>query len=367
VTSSLDILFDEHHAALPGADEFSAVASETDPRRIAEALGGDLDIYRLFAGGSVDLRAVCRIREALGYVSPLADSIYAVHGLGTFPIVVAGTDEQKTALDEHRAGRRIGAFALTEPEAGSDVASMRCKATQRGDEWVLDGEKTFISNVGIADSFVVFANAAPDQGRDGITAFLVDKDTPGLVLEPFEVGYDHPIGALHFADCVLPGTALLGGAGQGFALAMQTLDTFRVSVGAAAIGMAARAMDEALAHVRQRVQFGKPLSAQPVVRSQLAEMATDLEASRWLVYGAAHRRDGGADITTQAAMAKLFATEAAQRIIDRAVQLFGGRGVKVGEVVEGLYRAIRPLRIYEGTSEIQRLIIGRSLVRGETT
>ena len=367
--SDLDFFFEPEHVELAGTlpPVGSAIAALDAPADIARSLGAEHGLYRLLAAEEgVDLRAACLVRELLGYVSPLADSIFAVHGLGTYPIVLAGSPAQKAEyLDDCRAGRRIGAFALTEPEAGSDVASMQTVARADGDGFVLDGSKTFISNVGIASHFVVFANAEPERGRDGISAFLVPADTPGLRAVPFELGFEHPIGELHFEACRVPSASVLGEIGAGFKLAMQTLDAFRVSVGAAAVGMAGRALDEALAHVRSRSQFGRPLAKQPIVQSYLAEMATELDAARLLVFRAAYDKDRGKGaVTTEAAMAKLYATEAAQRVIDRAVQLFGGRGVKSGEVVEELYRAIRPLRIYEGTSEIQRLIIGRALAKG---
>ncbi|HLL84085.1 MAG TPA: acyl-CoA dehydrogenase family protein, partial [Longimicrobium sp.] len=317
----------------------------------------------------VDLRALCLVREALGQVSPLADSIFAVQGLGVTPVVLAGSDEQRgKLLPQAVRGDAIFGFGLTEPEAGSDVAGMRTTARRDGDGFVLDGEKTLISNVGIAQWFVVFANANPEAGKRGISAFLVPSDAPGLELEPIALSVEHPIGRLRLRGCRLPGSALLGDVGQGLRLALGTLDTFRVSVGAAAVGMARRAFDETLARVRTRQQFGKPLAEQQLVQAQLAEMATELDAARLLVLRAAKLKDSGRErIPVEAAMGKLYATEAAQRIIDRAVQLHGGMGVTLGSVVERLYREIRPLRIYEGTSEIQHLIIGRALSQGGET
>jgi acyl-CoA dehydrogenase len=313
---------------------------------------------------ALDVRALYLAREMLGYVSPLADSIFAVQGLGSVPIALAGSPAQRDLLSGFRRGSHVGAFALTEPEAGSDVASLRCTATASGDGFRLDGTKTFISNAGIATHYTVFATEDPAAGRGGIAAFLVEAATPGLTVEQIPLGADHPLGRLTFSDCRIPAGARLGPAGGGFRLAMQTLDTFRVTVGAAAVGMAHRALDAAVAHVRARVQFGKPLAEQQLVQAMLADMATELDASRLLVLRAAHAKDTGAGrVGIDAAMAKLYATEAAQRIIDHAVQLHGGRGVVAGEVVETLYRAIRPLRIYEGTSEIQRLIIGRAVTR----
>ena len=276
-----------------------------------------------------------------------------------------GNAEQKARyLPEVVSGERITGFGLTEPEAGSDVASLQCTAKKDGDGWILDGDKTLISNVPIAQHYVVFANADPSLGRKGISAFVVERDRPGLSLEPQPMSIDHPIGALHMRGCRLEGDALLGEVGDGFRLAMSTLDTFRISVGAAANGMATAALDDAIAHVTSREQFGKPLATQQMVQAYIAEMATELDAARLLVARAAHAKDTHRDrVSAEVAMAKMFATEAAQRIIDKAVQLHGGRGVLSGTRVEALYRDIRPLRIYEGTTEIQKLIISRALLR----
>jgi acyl-CoA dehydrogenase len=315
-------------------------------------------------GDRVDVRALCLVRETLGYASPVADSIFAVQGLGSHPLVMtpkaAGRAE---ALAKIARGETIGAFALTEPEAGSDVASMRTVARREGDAWILDGEKVFISNVGIAHHYVVFANADPSAGKRGISAFFVPKTAPGLVEEKMPMSVDHPLGRLVFRGCKVPGEALLGDVGQGMRLALGTLDVFRTSVGAAACGMARRALDEAVARVKARRQFGQRLADFQLTQAALAEMATELDAARLLVYRAAYLKDHGRRASTEVAMAKMFATEAAQRIIDRAVQLFGGLGVALGVAVERLYREIRPLRIYEGTTEIQKLIIGGALVR----
>jgi acyl-CoA dehydrogenase len=288
-----------------------------------------------------------------GQASPRADSIFAVQGLGSYPLRVSGADVAGFAR-----GERIGAFALTEPEAGSDVAAIATRASEDGPTWRLDGEKTFISNLGIATDAVVFATVDPALGRKGITAFHVALDAPGVAIAPIAPIAPHPLGTLRLAGA--PAT-LVGERGGGFRLAMQTLDQFRVSVGAAAVGMARRALDEAAGFVRARHQFGKALAEQPLVQAHLADMICDLDAARLLVYRAAWLRDQGARATTEVSIAKLTATEAAQRIIDTAVQLHGGRGVVAGAVVEHLYRAIRPLRIYEGTSEIQRTIIGRAV------
>ena len=314
--------------------------------------------------GKLDVRALCTIREMLGASSVQADSIFAVQGLGITPVFLAGSEAQQKQASEIAEGRLVAGFGLTEPEAGSDVASLRCAATKTSNGYVLNGEKTLISNAGLASHYTVFATVDPERGRSGISAFWVPADTKGLVVEPLKTSVDHPLGRVVLNKCEVPSKALLGREGQGFELAMSTLDTFRVTVGAAAIGMARKAIDLTVSHVNGRTQFGKPLAAQPVVRSMLATMATDLDASALLVARAAWEKDvNGSAATVETAMAKLFATEAAGRIIDSAVQLHGGRGVLEGECVEELYRAVRPLRIYEGASEIQRLIIGRAIAK----
>jgi acyl-CoA dehydrogenase len=344
-----------------------------DPKAIARALGERFDLYRYLLpdGGAIDVRSLVLIREALGFASPLADAIFAVQGLGTYPIVKAGSAAQMARyLPDARRGARIAGFALTEPDAGSDVASLSCQARLEGDEWLLDGDKVFISNVGIAQHYVVFAKVSPDtpgadpDERRRISAFIVEHDAPGLELVAQELSIPHPIGALRLRGCRVGKSALLGAVGGGFKLAMQTLDTFRISVGAAACGMASAALDDALAFVCARRQFGQPLSEQQMIQGYLADMVTELAAARLLVVRAALRKDLGEEPSRPAevAMAKMFATEAAQRIIDRAVQLHGGRGVLRESRVENLYRDIRPLRIYEGTTEIQRLIIARALL-----
>ncbi len=365
----LPVFFAPHHAAL--CETLSALVPALEEAshgpgaaaKVARAMGDELDLYRwlLPESGEADVRSLCLVRELLGYASPLADAIYAVQGLGSYPILLAGTSEQKAGLAALRSGARIAGFALTEPEAGSDVASMQTRAVADGKGYRLTGHKTLISNVGIAQQFVVFANARPQEGRKGITAFVVDADAEGLQSKTIELSDDHPIGELHFDNTP---AQLLGDIGQGFSLALTTLDRFRVSVGAAAVGMARRAFVEAAAHTRSRVQFGKPLAEQQLVQAHLADMLTDLDAARLMVLRAAHKADTGQErVTREAAMAKLFATEAAQRVVDTAVQLMGGRGVVYGHPVEHLYRAVRPLRIYEGTSEIQRLIIGRDIYK----
>jgi acyl-CoA dehydrogenase len=386
--ADLAVFFEPRHAALGASLErdLTSTAGDAGPARlhcdaaaVARAMGSEG--HGLYAylipeahGGAavgapgkpsyVDVRSLVLIREALGQVSPLADAIFAVQGLGSYPIVLAGSDEQRRRyLPEVISGRRIGAFALTEPEAGSDVASLRATARRDGADWIIDGEKTLISNVPIAHHYIVFASADPAAGRKGIAAFVVESDRDGIEAAPLPMSIPHPIGRLRFTGCRVPEGALLGGVGAGFKLAMETLDAFRISVGAAANGMAHRALDASLAHVASRRQFGAPLADQQIVRAYLAEMATELDAARLLVARAAHKRDTtGERVSVEAAMAKMYATEAAQRIIDHAVQLHGGAGVLAGSEVESLYREIRPLRIYEGTTEIQKLIIAKGLL-----
>jgi len=373
----LPMFFAEAHAALgtklvAAAAEFRALEEpgahpdEASRDRAAAAALASTGLFELVVpAGKIDTRALCLAREMLGYVSARADSIFAVQGLGTHSIVLAGSDTQRAMLPAFARGVGIAAFALTEPEAGSDVAAIKTRATSTADGYRLDGEKLFISNLGIADHATVIATADPALGSAGLTAFWVPLETAGVTVEPLTATAPHPIGALHLRGVQVPASARIGDVGQGMKLALQTLDAFRVSVGAAAVGMARRALDEALAFVTKRVQFGKPLSEQPLIQAHLADMMVDLDSARLLVLRAAHLKDmTGGRITTEVSIAKLGATEAAQRVIDRAVQLFGGRGVMAGAVVEHLYRAIRPLRIYEGTSEIQRTIIGRALAQG---
>jgi acyl-CoA dehydrogenase len=379
----LPLFFGEGHSALEArlTRELLAPLSLThDAAQAARALA-ELGLYSHLVpesrGGAkgghpqsssyIDVRSLVLIREALGQISPLADAIFAVQGLGAYPIVLSGSPDQQSAyLGDVISGRRIAGFALTEPEAGSDVASLQTTAVRERDDWVLDGEKTLISNVPIAQYYVVFANAEPAAGRKGITAFLVESGTPGLTVAPIPMSIPHPIGKLRLERCRVPREALVGEVGGGFKLAMQTLDAFRISVGAAANGMATAALSRAIQHVTRRRQFGAPLAEQQLVRAYLADMATELDAARLLVARAAHLRDQGERASTEAAMAKMYATEAAQRIIDHAVQLHGGSGVIEGSEVERLYREIRPLRIYEGTTEIQKMIIARGLLAGRS-
>ena len=362
----LRVFFGDEHVALGARLKAVAPSIDVDDDRGAAQALADGGLFELVVpSGRIDTRGLCLAREMLGYVSPRADSIFAVQGLGTHAIVLAGSDEQRATLKAFARGAGIAAFALTEPDAGSDVAAIKTRAAPTADGYRLDGEKLFISNLGIADHATVIATTEPSLGSAGLTAFWVPLDAPGVTVKPLVASAPHPIGSLHLAGVNLPVSARIGDVGQGMKLALQTLDAFRVSVGAAAVGMARRAFDEALAFVTKRVQFGKPLSEQPLIQAHLADMIVDLDAARLLVLRAAHLKDTTSGrITTEVSIAKLGATEAAQRVIDTAVQLFGGRGVMQGAVVEHLYRAIRPLRIYEGTSEIQRTIIGRALAQG---
>ena len=363
--SDLPMFFEERHASL------AAKLIDVAPQLEEADARGDSAVVDVMARaglfelvcGQVESRSLCLAREMLGYVSPRADSIFAVQGLGTYPLQLAGSPEQKAQLAAFSRGAGIAAFALTEPEAGSDVAAIQTRAAPTADGYRLDGDKLFISNLGIADHAVVVASTEPELGARGLTAFWLPLSTAGVTVKPLEATAPHPIGALQLRGVAVPASARIGQVGQGMKLAMQTLDTFRVSVGAAAVGMARRALDEAIAFVTRRIQFGKLLAEQPLIQATLADMQVDLDTARLLVLRAAHKRDTGKDrVTTEVSIAKLGATEAAFRVIDRAVQLLGGRGVMQGHVVEHLYRAIRPLRIYEGTSEIQRTIIGKALV-----
>ncbi len=392
--SSVPFLLSDEHRKL-GLELESKIdaadAALSDPAKVGQRLAA-LGLFQLLVpsrlGGRtiaspslVDVRALCIARERLAYISPLADAVFAVQGLGSHAFVLSPAAPRRGEfLHEVMTGERLGGFALTEPEAGSDVASMRARARMEGEGWILDGEKIFISNVGIAQHFIVFAHADPSsyalspstlksvrasdipRVRKTITAFLVPADAPGLTLEKMETCGDHPVGRLTMRQCRVARDALIDEVGNGLRLALGTLDVFRTSVGAAAVGMARRALDETVRHVTSRVQFGQRLADFQMTQAALADMATELEAARLLVYRAAWVKDQGERGKAEVAMAKLYATEAAQRIIDRAVQLHGGIGVMRGAVVEMLYREIRPLRIYEGTTEIQKLIIAGTLV-----
>ena len=305
-------------------------------------------------------------RETLARHSGLADFAFTMQGLGGAPIALAGSDALKARyLPRIAAGGAIAAFALTEPEAGSDVAAMALSARRDGDHYVLDGEKTFISNGGIANFYVVFARTGEAPGARGISAFVVDAGTRGFeIAQRIEVTAPHPLARLQFSSCRVPASQLVGEPGGGFKIAMRSLDIFRAGVAAAALGFARRALDEALARATSRKMFGQTLADFQLTQAALADMATEIDAAALLTYRAAWLRDvEGVATTREAAMAKMAATEGAQRVIDRAVQIFGGLGVGVGSVVEQLYREIRPLRIYEGATEVQKLIIGRDLLK----
>jgi acyl-CoA dehydrogenase len=316
-------------------------------------------------GDSIDTRAICLIRETLARHNGLADFAFAMQGLGSGAISLFGSEANRAAyLPRVARGEAIAAFALSEPQAGSDVAAMQCAAIKEGDDYVLNGEKTWISNGGIADFYVVFARTGEQPGARGISAFIVDADTPGLqIAERINVIAPHPLARLQFSDCRIPASQRLGEAGQGFKVAMATLDVFRTSVAAAALGFARRALDEALQRATQRQMFGQVLADFQLTQAKLAEMATGIDTSALLTYRAAWQRDQGGKVTKEAAMAKLHATETAQQVIDAALQMFGGLGVVSGQVVESLYREIRALRIYEGATEVQQLIIARELLK----
>jgi acyl-CoA dehydrogenase len=315
----------------------------------------------------VQARDLCIVREELARGSALADTMFAIQALGSYPITLFGTEKQKKLyLSRIAKGTAIAAFALTEPEAGSDIAALHTRALRRGKEYSLTGTKSFISNAGIADSYIVFASTAPEKKSKGISAFVVDAYTHGLIVkERTQVISPHPIGVIAFEECVIPEDSLLGNEGDGLKIALGTLDVLRCTVGAAALGFAQRAIEEAVDYSRKRRQFDRPLTEFQGIQFKLADMATDLEAARLLVYQAAWAHDSGAgDAKLKSSMAKLFATEAAQRIVDQALQIHGGMGVVVGSVVERLYRDVRALRIYEGTSEIQKIVIARELLGG---
>jgi acyl-CoA dehydrogenase len=373
--------FDERHRSL--AHELDAWAAANVPA----SHGGDVDaacralVSRLGAGGwlrhavaggayggsaeTIDTRAICLIRETLARHSGLADFAFAMQGLGSGAISLAGTAQQKAVyLPRVARGEAIAAFALSEPDAGSDVAALSCAARADGDAYVLDGEKTWISNGGIADFYVVFARSGEAAGSRGISAFVVDAGTPGFeIAERIAVIAPHPLARLRFANCRLPASQRLGAAGEGFKIAMRTLDVFRTSVAAAALGFARRALHEALARASSRQLFGQRLAEFQLTQAKLAQMATTIDSAALLTYRAAWQRDRGGNVTGEAAMAKMAATEGAQQVIDAAVQIHGGLGVVSDAPVERLYREIRALRIYEGATEVQQLIIARGLLR----
>ena len=317
------------------------------------------------AGEAIDTRAVCLLREVLAWHHGLADFAFAMQGLGSGAISLHGTPEQRERwLPRVARGDAIAAFALSEPEAGSDVAALACEAHDGGDTYVLNGEKTWISNGGIADFYVLFARTHEAPGSRGITALIVEAGARGLeIAERIDVVAPHPLARLRLADCRVPKTQRLGEPGQGFKVAMRTLDVFRTSVAAAALGFGRRALHEAVSRAASRRMFGRQLADFQITQAKLAQMATTLEAAALLTYRAAWQRDQGRGVTREAAMAKMAATEGAQQIIDAAVQIFGGEGVRRGQVVESLYREIRALRIYEGATEVQQLIVARELLK----
>jgi acyl-CoA dehydrogenase len=312
------------------------------------------------------LRACCLVREALAAASPLADAVFALQALGTLPIILAGSEDLKHRwLPGVLAGTTMAAFAMTEPEAGSDVGAIATTAQRDGSDYILNGKKTLISNAGIADFYIVFASTNPSAGNKGLSAFVVPADTPGFrFVRALALSAPHPLGDIAFDNARIPADCRLGAEGDGFRLGLGALDRLRPTVGAAACGMADRALAEALQHAGTRRQFGAPLAANQLIQEKLARMATDLAAARLLVYRAAWEKDHGTErITLEAAMAKSFATEAAQRIVDDAVQILGGRGVLAAHPVDRLYRSVRSLRIYEGTTEIQQLVIAGQLLK----
>jgi acyl-CoA dehydrogenase len=345
-----------------GAHDEANPAGRT--RELAELMGraGILSAAVPEPHGTLDLRSLVAVREGLGYYSSLADTAFAMQGLGSYPISRAGTDAQKTRwLPAVVEGSVLCGFAVTEPEAGSDLSSVRTSAERDGVLWRLSGVKTYISNAGIAGLYTVLARSGKAEGRKGLSMFLVDAEAPGLRVKPLEAIAPHPLGELRLEG--VP-AVLLGEEGRGYRLALDTLEVFRPSVGAAACGLALRAFDEAVRWSQGRRQFGKPLSDFQATQMALADMHVELQAARLLVRQAAWARDNGKEsIAREGAAAKLFATEMAQRVVDRAVQIHGGHGVMRGSTVERLYREVRALRIYEGTSEIQRLVIARSILK----
>jgi len=351
---------------LAGAEDSSDAVYACVARLVAEMGKAGLlrvCVARAYGGlrENLDVRSLCLAREILGRASGLADFALAMQGLGSVPITLFGNEDQKRSfLPRVVAGSAVAAFALSEPDAGSDAAAVTTAATREGDSWRLDGIKTWISNGGLASYYVVFARSGEAPGAKGLSAFIVDADTPGLdASERIEVIAPHPLATLRLAACRVPADRLLGRPGEGFKIAMATLDAFRSTVGAAALGFARRAMDEASTRALERRMFGKALAEFQLTQVKLGEMATAVDAAALLVYRAAWTKDVvGGRVTREASMAKLFATESAQQVIDAAVQLFGGLGVVRGMAVERLYREIRALRIYEGASEVLKLIIG---------
>ena len=381
-TSYLDLPFFEsrHRELAPTLDAWAkrsvsqhhAHDVDAECRALVRALGADGWLSYAVGGrewggatDAIDTRAICLVRETLARHSGLADFAFAMQGLGSGAISLAGTDTQKARyLTRVASGEAIAAFALSETAAGSDVAAMSCAARPDGGDYVLDGEKTWISNGGIADFYVVFARTGEAPGARGISAFIVDADTPGLeIAERINVIAPHPLARLRFTNCRVSEAQRVGAPGEGFKVAMRTLDVFRTSVAAAALGLARRALAEGLARATSRKMFNGVLSDFQLTQAKLAQMATTIDSAALLTYRAAWQRDQGRNVTKEAAMAKMVATEGAQQVIDAAVQLWGGLGVVSEVPVERLYREIRALRIYEGATEVQQLIIARELLR----
>jgi acyl-CoA dehydrogenase len=370
--------FSDRHRALAQAIEAWADANlpvdNSDVaaacRRLVQKLGRDGFLKHTAPDpdtpSPLDVRGLCLIRETLARYDGLADFAFAMQGLGAGPISLFGDAAQRRLLARTRAGAAIAAFALTEQQSGSDVANIALSAKRDGDAYVLDGEKMWISNGGVADIYVVFARSGEGPGAKGLSAFLVTADAPGLnVAECIDVIAPHPLARLRLDQVRVPASALIGAPGEGFKIAMATLDIFRATVAAAALGFARRALDETIARTKSRKRFGGPLADLQVVQAHIADMAVDVDAAALLVYRAAWAKDAGAPrVTREASMAKLFATERAQRVIDKAVQLHGGDGVRRGAIVERLYREIRALRIYEGASEVQKIVIARQTLAG---
>ncbi|WP_334191490.1 acyl-CoA dehydrogenase family protein [Pararhodobacter sp.] len=360
---------DRHRALAAEVEDFAAGLdidhADTDAacRALVTAMGAaGIAAHSGAPDGRLDVRSLCLIRETLARHDGLADFAFAMQGLGTGAISLFGSEEQRADwLPLTRGGEAISAFALTEPQSGSDVANSTMTATRDGNDYVLNGEKTWISNGGIADVYTLFARTGEAPGAKGLSCFIVTPDLPGFeVVERLETIAPHPLARLRFSDCRVPASAMIGGPGQGFRIAMSVLDVFRSSVAAAALGFARRALDEALDRVTSRQVQGAPLFELQMVQGHIADMAVDVDASALLVYRAAWTKDSGAPrVTREAAMAKLFATDQAQQVIDRALQLHGGDGVRSGQMVESLYREIRALRIYEGASDVQRVVIAR--------
>lgn len=363
---------DEWASAITHSSGFSV---DDECRSLVKQLGRAGHLRHAIAGtthggatDTIDTRAICIVRETLAWHHGLADFAFAMQGLGSGAISLHGTPAQRERyLPRVARGEAIAAFALSEPHAGSDVAAMSCTARADGDAYILDGEKTWISNGGIADFYVLFARTGEAPGARGISAFIVDASTPGSeIAERIDVIAPHPLARLKLTNCRIPATQRIGASGEGFKIAMRTLDVFRTSVAAAALGFARRALHEGLQRATQRPMFGQRLADFQLTQAKLAQMATTVDSAALLTYRAAWQRDQGETVTKQAAMAKMAATEGAQQVIDAAVQLFGGEGVRSGQMVESLYREIRALRIYEGATEVQQLIIGRELLKDAT-